>query len=248
MEDRQKGTWHIVRSEKGRKGRKSYRLTSFSELRYSQNMQQIRPLVIICLGVAFLGLGCGPREPSYIPAEEQTPIQVEPNAEGGKASTGGESATVTPELPTATLLAAFPQPKDGWSAGDAIETKNPVPLPDGTRAEYTVLARNYEQEGPDVFYTIHATLTDTRGIPALTAFLDSYFERSDDDGYRKKTDVAGTSGWVTYSNSTPGDVDGSGSVVVLIHGRFLLQLDGGPGSTEEALLDLANSFSREVLK
>lgn len=194
--------------------------------------------------IAILGAGCEARN-TYVAAPEVAPIHVTPTTEGGSASTGGQSATVTPVLPTEILNQTFPVPNGDWSVDEGIEIKNPVPLPDGSRAEYTSIAREYHLKDKGA---VKALLSDTRGIPALTAFLASLSERADEQGYRSKIRVGELEAWVTYAYGPNREEDGSGSLTLLFRERFLLQLDGGPGISAEALVKLAEAFHWDVLR
>lgn len=203
---------------------------------------------LLLSSLALVGFGCEPRKPSFVPAAEQPSFQVPPSAEGGKASTGGQSATVTPMLSTETLARSLPESTGPWKADEPVESKLPIPLPDGTRTEYVSLARDYhlkDEEGK----LIHVTIADTRGIPALTAFLESYSPREEKDGhYRKAVTIGNEQGWLTYTQSEEGDVErGSGSIVLLFHERFLIQLDGSAGVSADTLTSLANAFRFDAL-
>jgi hypothetical protein len=198
--------------------------------------------VALLVPLLFLGAGCG-RDTSYIPAAPITPPDIQPTAEGGKAATGGESATVTPIIATSILVGTMPRTSASLSADEAQEMRTPVPLPDGTPTEYVSVFRTYHLQDKD----INVTLTDTRGIPALDAYLDSYAERSDDSGYRRMTKIGELDGWITYSFGPNGDEDGTGSIVFQYRKRFLIQVDGSTGISAEALARFAEQFDLGAL-
>jgi hypothetical protein len=214
-------------------------------MRYSLCMRQ---LIIPFIAITALGFGCA-KTPSYIKAPEPTPLEVPASPESAKASTGGESATITPVLDTVLLVKAFPEPDEKkWSADEPQEMRNPIPLPDGTRSEYVGVARTYQVIQGDKAIAARAILSDTRGIPALTIFLDGYFEHGDDWSYRKKIAVAGQDAWLSYGKGPNGDTDGIGSITMLFRERFLLQIGGEPGLSPDSLTALANAFNWDALR
>ncbi len=187
---------------------------------------------------SLLGAGCF-GTPSYVPAQRGDDVDVPPTMEGGKASTGGQSTTVTPMLATERLVDALPPAPSGWSmAHEAVELLNPVPLPDGTRGEYVAVSLEYASAADDT-KTISAVLTDTRGIPALSAFLEAYTDREDPQGYRRHFSINEDSGWETVTYGPQGSADGTGSIVILINQRFILQIDGSAGVPTDMLMNLA---------
>lgn len=207
-------------------------------------------VVVISLSLILVGAGCGRLDTSYVPAPPTDAPAVPPSTEGGKASTGGETTTVTPVLATTLLVSAMPQVKGNLSADETKETRDPVPLPDGTRTEYVSVYRTYHlKSGDDSADSkdINVTLTDTRGIPALYAFLDSYAERNSDSEYRRMTRVGDQDAWITYSLGANGDADGTGSIVLLYHKRFLVQIDGSAGISAEVLARFAEQFNFDTL-
>jgi hypothetical protein len=197
-----------------------------------------------------LGAGCS-RNTDYVKAPESEPVQVERNVEGANASTGGATdTTVTPQLETDKLIAALPNPEafDNTSADTPVEQMNPVPLPDGTRAEYTSVSREYtlsREEGP---VAIQVSISDTRGIPVVSAFTKSFTEFQTEDGYRRPIDVNGTNAWVQYTYAPEGERNGFGSLTMLYRERFLIQIDGGLGLSEDDLIALAKAFDYDQLK
>lgn len=208
----------------------------------------MRRFLISFVALSLLGFGCA-KPPSYVKAPESTPIEVPATPEGAKASTGGESATITPTINTAILVQAFPEEqKEMWSADEPVEMKNPIPMPDGTRSEYVAVARTYQVAQADGTTAARAVLTDTRGIPALTIFVNGYFEHGDEWSYRKKIKIADQDAWLSYGKGPNGDADGIGSVTFLFRDRFLLQLSGEPGLSPEALIALASAFHWDVLR
>lgn len=197
--------------------------------------------------MAFLtltGFGCK-SQPEYVPAPKTPFFQVPASPEGGKASTGGESATITPPLATNLLVQALPPATDEWGAGEPVESLNPAPLPDGTRTEYVTVTRVYSNGDEK---TVSLSLTDTRGIPAVYAFLDSYAERSDEAGFRRAVKVGDLDGWVNFAYGPNREADGSGSLFLLFNERFLIQLDGGVGVTPDMLTSLASRFNFDALR
>lgn len=207
----------------------------------------MRQATALVLSLLLLGVGCSRPDTSYVPAPQTNAPAVPPSVEGGKASTGGENTTVTPILATALLVAAMPQTNSDLTADEAQETRNPVPLPDGTRAEYVSVFRAYHLKNDGDVKDINVTLTDTRGIPALYAFLDSYAERNSDTDYRRTTRIGDQDAWITYSLGPNGDADGTGSIVFLYHKRFLIQIDGSAGVSAEKLATFAERFNIDTL-
>ena len=211
-------------------------------------MRRIASLTLMPLILVMIGAGCG-RDVSFIASPQATPEQVPANLEGAHGSTGGQAATVTPSLETPILISAFPDRPTGWSVDEPRELKQPVPLPDGTATTYTSVTRTYSvliSKGK--YANIKVLLTDTRGIPALTAFLHSYQERSDDAGYRSKISIAGQEAWITYAYGPQRETDGQGSITLLSRGRFLIQMDGEQGISAETLRTLAGLFHFDALK
>lgn len=204
----------------------------------------MRRFVTLIALSSLLGAGCF-GSPSFVPAPATAPVDVSPTMEGGKASTGGNSTTVTPMLETERLVDALPAAPAGWTAADeAVELRNPVPLPDGTRGEYVTITQEFRSAQG----AIMASLTDTRGIPALSAYLEGYADHEDETGYRRHFGVNADNGWVTYAYGPNGESDGSGSLVLLIRNRFILQLDGSAGVTAGDLMNLALATNWNALK
>jgi hypothetical protein len=198
------------------------------------------------LGTAGFGCWWG-EKPTYVPAQPVTPVEVTPSVEGGQASTGGESATITPNTPTAILIDALPSAGNEWTATEPVEKFDPVPLPDGTRTEYVRVERTYERQVNDMVETLELVLTDTRGIPALLAFVDSFAERRDAAGYRSRVTVGDHDVWITYAYGPHGESDGSGSVMFAMRNRFIVQIDGKQGTSVETLRALAERFDSAPL-
>lgn len=204
--------------------------------------------IVLVVPLLLMGAGCSHPDTSYVPAPQPAPAaNVPPSVEGGKASTGGVSATVTPELATTLLVSALPQVGGDVAADETVETHNPTPLPDGTRAEYTTVMRAYHLKTDAGLEDVTVTLTDTRGIPSLYAFLDSYAERNSDTDYRRPTRVGDQDAWITYTLGPNGDADGTGSITLLYHKRFLIQIDGSSGVSAEALARFAERFDLDAL-
>ena len=210
-------------------------------------MSRLQSLGAILILTSLLGAGCF-GSPSFVPAPKNPDVDVSPTAEGGKASTGGQSTTITPMLATERLVDALPSAPAGWNAaGEASELLNPVPLPDGTRGEYVAVSFEYTSTS-DAAKTIHVVLTDTRGIPALSAYLEAYTNYEDHRGYRRHFNVNDHGGWETYAHGPHGTLDGTGSVVILINKRFIFQLDGSSGVPPQTLMDTALAVNWNALK
>jgi len=207
----------------------------------------MRRLTVLVMTATLLGGGCRSPELAYQKAPPTVAPEVQPNPAGAKASTGGAEATITPQLATELLVRALPDPTDAWTAADAVEIKLPIPLPDGTRTEYTRVDREYRKDG-DAEKFARISLTDTRGIPALLLFLDSYEPYENESGYRKALDQTDSLGWISYALGANGEKDGTGSVTQLIRGRFVVQIDGGTGVSAADLEALARSFNVSALK
>ncbi len=195
-----------------------------------------------------IGGGCSKnteKPVSYIPAAPSAPSVVTPNTQGANAASGGYESTVTPALETSRLVAAFPDVSamTGFEADEPRETKNPVPLYDGTRDEYTSIDRTYiRSKGTDQEIRLHLTLSDTRSIPVVTAFEKNFTEFTNTDGYRKRVTVNGTDAWVLYTYDPARSKAGFGGLTMLYRGRFLIQIDGTLGTTEEDLVRVASQF------
>jgi len=210
-------------------------------------MRNYLPVFIIA-SLLILGAGCF-KHTDYTKAPEPVSVHVDANPEGAKASTGGAEATITPQLKTVKLVDALPDPESlqGVSADQPVEQLNPVPLPDGTRTEYTSIARAYtlNNEGGDI--TLQVTISDTRGIPVVSAFTKSFTEFRTEDGYRKPIDFNGTEAWIQYTYDPEGLKNGFGSFTMFYRERFLIQIDGSLGMSEEKLIEFANTFDYEQL-
>ena len=128
-----------------------------------------------------------------------------------------------------------------------MESKQPVPLPDGTRSEVTRVDREYVKSG-DAAKNVKISITDTRGIPALLLFIESYEESAGESGYRKKMDADGVPAWLTYAFGPNREADGTGSVTLIYRSRFHIQLDGGTGVSASDLTNLVSSFNFDALK
>lgn len=204
---------------------------------------------IIMGSLLLLGAGCF-QKTEYIEAPESAPVHVEANLEGAKASTGGQEATITPQLKTEKLVDALPDPDNlkDTEADQPKEQFNPVPLPDGTRTEYTSVAREYTVQKDDETITLQVTISDTRGIPVVSAFTKSFTEFDTEDGYRRPFDFNGTEAWVQYTYDPEGLKNGFGSFTMLYRERFLIQIDGSLGMSEDELIEFAEAFDYEQLK
>ncbi len=203
---------------------------------------------LFAAAVIIVGAGCFSKKsetPSYTPAEPSSAVTVPPNAPGANASTGGYETTVTPELATPTLVSSLPDPSklQGFTADEPKETKNPIPLPDGTRDEYTSIDRTYTKAGgTNDEVRVHVIVSDTRSIPVLTAFVNNFTEFSNADGYRKRITIEGTDAWILYTNDPARSRGGFGGLTMLYRGRFLIQIDGTLGTTEDDLVAFASAF------
>jgi hypothetical protein len=194
------------------------------------------------------GAGCFSKKsetPAYTPAGSTGEITVPPNAAGANASTGGYDTTVTPELATPTLVGALPDPSalPGFEADEPKESKNPVPLPDGTRDEFTSVDRTYTKaKGTPDEVRVHVSVSDTRSIPVLTAFVSNFSEFSNADGYRKRVTIEDSDAWILYTYDPARTRGGFGGLTMLYRGRFLIQIDGTLGTTEADLAAFAAAF------
>ncbi|MBD3251177.1 hypothetical protein GF380_01760 [Candidatus Uhrbacteria bacterium] len=211
-------------------------------------MKSILLTYLLITSALLFGAGCF-EQTEYVEAPESAPVHIDPNLEGAKASTGGRDATITPQINTAKLVRAFPDPYDlkNTTATEPVERFNPVPLPDGTRTEYTSVERTYlyQKEGSEI--RIQTTIIDTRGIPVISAFVDSLTEFVSEDGYRKQTELNGVDAWIQYTYDPEGLKDGFGSFTYLYRERFLIQIDGSLGWSEQELLQFAEAFNYDEL-
>ena len=210
-----------------------------------------RSVTILCTSclVLILGAGCFQKTEDYIEAPKPPETDIEPNIEGARASTGGFEATVTPIIKTERLIRALPPEDavDAYAGETPTERKDVVPLPDGTQGEYVSVKRNYVKSAADSETIVQAVLTDTRSLPILTAFLESYSEYDNDSGYRKLIDVMGNEAWVTYMHDASGSGLGFGQCTMLYRERFLVQIVGNMGVTEDELVAFARAFTLEEL-
>ncbi|HWR00128.1 MAG TPA: hypothetical protein VN397_04775 [Candidatus Methylomirabilis sp.] len=193
------------------------------------------------------GAGCWTKAPTYVKATPSAPVEVKPNVEGAKASTGGADATITPQIATEFLVSALPIPKDPWTAADPVESRQPVPLPDGTRSEVTRVDREYRKNG-NAEQNIRISITDTRGIPALLLFMNSFEAYNNPSGYRKPLTSPNAATWLTYALGPNGAENGTGSVIQVYRERFLIQIDGGTGVSADELEAFVRSFDADALK
>lgn len=207
---------------------------------------------ILVITTTLLGAGCFEKPRPYVQAlpDEET-ITVAPTKEGGEASTGGQTdVTITPKLETQSIADAMPTPDalNGFSASTPVESTSPVPMPDGTRTDFPTVTVTFSRQDADAIRIIEVSLTDTRSIPVLTAFLSSYSAYENERGHRTPVEIAGETGWVTYTK-TPDDTNrGFGALTMLYRGRFLIQINGNAGITEEDLVRTAKAFRFETLQ
>lgn len=208
---------------------------------------------VVCTTIVCIigGAGCFRKSVPYTQSPpQQEVIDVQPNSEGAKASTGGIQATVTPSLDSQLLAGILPDDKslEGYSSTVAEEQKNPVPLQDGTRADFLTMTKTFERSDENRFYSIRASLTDTRSIPVLTAFLNSYSEYSNELGVRKKLSIQGESAWLTYRMGGSDPESGFGSIIMLYRNRFLIQIDGNMGVRQKILESILNAYHFDQMK
>jgi len=207
-------------------------------------------IILAAAGIALIGSGCF-GAPEYQSAPPAVPPDIEPNVEGGKASTGGYEATITPSIDTQKLAEVLPKELTSFIAGEAVEHKNPAPLPDGTATFYTSLDREYTRMVGDAPEILRITITDTRGIPVLLAFLENFTEYESDGGYRKLVLINEVSenGWWSYNYGPNKDESsGSGNFIMKHRDRFLIQIDGGSGIKADEILEAANALDLEPLR
>lgn len=216
-------------------------------------MKASRSSIIIYTGIVCLigGAGCFRKPNQYIPSPPQPAvISVPANTEGANASTGGIQATVTPSLESEMLVKILPSDNflKGFTASIPEEKKNPVPMQDGTRTEFSTITKSFSKTAYNQVITIQASLTDTRSIPVLTAFLDSFSEYANERGTRKKIMVQGETAWLTYQKNSGDDSVGFGSITMLYRNRFLIQIDGNLGVTQDELVQVLNGYDFSELK
>jgi hypothetical protein len=211
--------------------------------------KKLQTIYLLAAAMVMTGAGCMSEKTSYVKAPETPNIVVQPNEEGARASTGGVDATVTPVLSTDLIIKAFPSTKQAV-ASEPVETKKPVPLPDGTRSEYVIVSRDYivnSADGSKKSYGV--SITDTRGIPALLAFIQSYSAYDTAEGYRKSiaSDPDRTM-WVTYAYGPNKEQDGAGNLLMNFRNRFLIQIEGGNGVSADDLTAFMSSFNLDALR
>ena len=197
------------------------------------------------------GAGCFHKQTPFVPSTPASAvIDVPASSEGAKASTGGIQATITPVLDTGSLAGVLPDDttQNDFKASVADEQKNPVPLQDGTRTEFTTVSKTFTKIDGDQVITIQTAITDTRSIPVLTAFIDAYKEFSTDQTSRKKIPIQNETAWLTYSKDSTGSANGFGSITMLYRNRFLIQVDGNLGVTQDELLTYLNAYHFDQLK
>ena len=211
-------------------------------------------LFAFMLILPLIGAGCFEKDKTYIEAEI-TPATLEPQKEsyeGAMASRGGYEATITSEIDGQILANALPDDDllIGYLAGIPTETKYPVPDLEGKRTEYSSLTKVYEASLPDRGQSLTITITDTRGLPVLTSFIDSYAVYETDAGYRMMIDGGheNFTAWMTYHRAIGDDVGGFGSITALYRDRFLLQIDGNMGVTETDLKTLLEGVHFDLLQ
>lgn len=204
--------------------------------------------ILACL---VTGAGCFGKTTPYIKSPSQpAEVNVKPNVEGSKASTGGIQTTVTPSLETSSLANILPDDNvlKGFVPSTVQEKINPVPMQDGTRAEFSTVTKSFSKTENDLTTTIQASLTDTRSIPVLTAFIDSYAEYSNERGTRKALSVQGEKAWITQQNNGTDEIEGFGSITMLYRNRFLIQIDGNVGISQDQLIKVLNEYHFDQLK
>ncbi len=110
------------------------------------------------------------------------------------------------------------------------------------------MSKTFERTDGDRMYSIHTSLTDTRSIPVLTAFLDSYSEYSNETGMRKQISSQGETAWLTYRMGGGSPENSFGSIVMLYRNRFLIQIDGNIGVPQTELEKILNSYHFDKMK
>lgn len=203
--------------------------------------------IVSCLII--VGSGCDGRQ-TYERAREANPVRIEPNRTGALASTGGHETTVTPQMPTERLVQTLPDTLNAeFRATSApIEHTHPIPLPDGTRSAYTSVTRDYEKQERGKAVHVRVTVSDTRGIPVLYAFMKSFTEYRNEDGYRSKEKVRNEEGWLQYTYDPSGSEGGFGSFIMLYRERFLIQIDANAGIKESDIIRFAETIHYDPLR
>jgi hypothetical protein len=211
--------------------------------------------IVICALVACAigGAGCFRKEAApYIEAPvKSNEVIVPANAEGAKAATGGvQSTTITPVLDTQFLSNALPSDDTfkQYKASTAEETKNPVPMQDGTRTEFSTITKTFSKEIGEKIIVVKTSLTDTRSIPVLTAFLNSFSESKTETMSREKLVIQDGIAWLTYRTNDSISNEGFGSVTMLYRDRFLIQIDGNLGVTRDELIAFVNAYHFDQLQ
>lgn len=200
----------------------------------------------IVLATAFFGAGCTARSGAFVPAPETRPAEVPKTAEGAKASTGGYDVTVTPSLDPKLLAMALPPDRalKDFEADEVVEEKNPVPLPDGSRAEYSTLKKSFTKGDA----TINVAITDTKSLPVLTAFIQSYRPYRNSSGARWEVAIDDAKGWVTTSQTSEAGHVIASSFLMLYRDRFIIQMNANLGVTTDELLVLARAIDLRQLR
>lgn len=199
--------------------------------------------LIACLS---LGIGCSREKPvEYV---ESMPVANEviipANLEGAKASTGGIATTVTPSLDVSLLAEALPSESDfsDYQSTIAQEAKNPVPMQDGTRAEFSTITKIFSKSTDSKDVSVQVAITDTRSIPVLTAFINSYSETNEELFVRKRISIHDADAWLTNRKNHIEDLVGFGSITMVYRNRFIIQIDGNLGVSQEELIRFANGI------
>jgi hypothetical protein len=207
-------------------------------------MPRFARILLLIAAVIATGAGCFGAPVDYVKAPPSRPPDIKPNPAGARASTGGYEATITPSLATELLVASLPDAAGVYQAGIPVERQNPVPLPDGTAATYPSITVDYSD--PAVAgRRLNVTVTDTRGLPVLLAFLEGFNEYRNDTGARYRFDIAESAAWLSFTYESGG---GSGSVIVAYRKRFIIQIDGTAGIAEDELIRFAESFNYDKLR
>lgn len=216
-----------------------------------RNTSRITITLSAIIACVISGAGCFHKQTTFVPSTP-TPavIDVPASTEGAKASTGGIQATITPVLDTGALANVLPDDstQKDFKASVADEQKNPVPMQDGTRTEFTTVSKTFTKTDGDQTITIQTAITDTRSIPVLTAFIDAYKEFTTDQTSRKKVPIQNNTAWLTYSKDSATATNGFGSITMLYRNRFLIQIDGNLGVTQDELLAFLNAYHFDQLK
>lgn len=203
-------------------------------------------VINVLLATVFFGAGCTRRSGTFVPAPEGKPAEAPKTTEGARASTGGHDVTVTPSLDPKILATTLPPDRalKDFKASETVEEKNPVPLPDGSRAEYSTLKKSFAKGDA----TISVSITDTKSLPVLTAFIQSYRPYENSSGARWEVAIDDATGWITTSRTSDADHIIASSFLMLYRDRFIIQMNANLGVTTEELLTLVRAIDLKQLR